>query len=66
MVLVGVDAGEQTVEVCAAECPLNGCADLPVVVAEGEQPLGERVEGWSSPLWWTSRVALVSVEVLPQ
>ena len=30
----------------AGEGPLERAGDLPVVLAEGEDPLGERVEGW--------------------
>ena len=55
---VGVDPGEEAVEVCAAECPVERSRDLPVVVAEAEQPFGERVEGWSSP-------ALVDISQCP-
>jgi hypothetical protein len=41
---VGVDAPEQAVEVGSSERPLERASDLPVVVAEAEQPLGELLE----------------------
>ena len=41
---MGLDSGEEPVEVCAGEGPLERLRDLPVVVAEAEEPLGERVE----------------------
>jgi hypothetical protein len=43
--LVGFDPVEEAVEVVVGEGPLKWLGDLAVVVAEAEQPLGERVEG---------------------
>jgi hypothetical protein len=41
---VSVDPDEESVEVGAGEGPLERPGDLAVVLAEAEQPLGERVE----------------------
>jgi hypothetical protein len=42
--LVAVESREELVEVLAGEGPLEWLGDLPVVRAEGQQPLSERVE----------------------
>ena len=42
---MGVDSGEEPVEVCAGEGPVERPRDLAVVVGEREEPVGERVEG---------------------
>jgi hypothetical protein len=41
---VGVDSGEEPVEVAAGECPFEWSRDLPVVVGEAEESFGERFE----------------------
>ncbi len=48
MRLVPVDAADQVVEVLAGEGPLERPRDLAVVLAEPEQPFGQRVEGGES------------------
>ena len=42
---MGIEAGEEALEVGTGEGPLERPGVLPVVVAEAQQPFGERVEG---------------------
>ena len=56
-----VDAGEELVEVVAGEGPLEWSSDLPVVLAEGQQSLSERVE--VGEVVWNQRFALEDREI---